>query len=111
MSLGTGEQPCKLSTDDLRTSQPSVNPSHACPSPYSPHSETWNTFGYIAGQSNWNWASQQAVRVAGSLIMWRVGKGMPAKYNIEGECSKGGASEGGNRGRRGTGWREGVCWV
>lgn len=47
--------------------------------------ETWRTFSYIAGQSHWNWASQQAVRVGGSLIMWRVGKGMPAKYKIEGD--------------------------
>ncbi|GBF88381.1 prostaglandin E synthase-like [Raphidocelis subcapitata] len=47
--------------------------------------ETWNTFSYIAGQSHWNWASQQAVRLGGSLIMWRVGKGMPGKYGIEGD--------------------------
>jgi hypothetical protein len=47
-------------------------------------SETWDTFSYIAGQSHWNWASQQAVRLGGSLIMWRVGKGMPKKYGIDG---------------------------
>ncbi|KAI8472680.1 MAG: glutathione S-transferase [Monoraphidium minutum] len=47
--------------------------------------ETWDTFSYIAGQSHWNWAAQQAVRAGGSLIMWRVGKGMPKKYGIEGD--------------------------
>ena len=47
--------------------------------------ETWRTFSYIAAQSHWGWASQQAVRLGGSLIMWRVGKGMPAKYGIDGD--------------------------
>lgn len=48
-------------------------------------SESWGTFGYMTEQSHWNWAVQQSVRLAGAVLMWKVGQGMPKKYNIEGD--------------------------
>ncbi|WIA12733.1 hypothetical protein OEZ85_006371 [Tetradesmus obliquus] len=47
--------------------------------------ESWNTFSYMTQQSHWNWAVQQSVRLAGAVLMWKVGQGMPKKYNIEGD--------------------------
>jgi len=35
-------------------------------------------------QSHWNWAVQQSVRFAGSVLMWQIGRRMPEKYNITG---------------------------
>eukprot|EP00775_Hariotina_reticulata_P012596 gene12596-12728_t len=46
--------------------------------------ESWGTFKYMTQQSHWNWAVQQSVRLAGSVLMWQIGRRMPDKYNITG---------------------------
>jgi microsomal prostaglandin-E synthase 2 len=48
-------------------------------------SESWGTFSYMTQQSHWNWAVQHSVRLAGAVLMWKVGQGMPKKYNIQGD--------------------------
>jgi microsomal prostaglandin-E synthase 2 len=48
-------------------------------------SESWATFRYVTEQTNWAWGVREAARVSGAVLMWRVGKGMPAKYGITGD--------------------------
>lgn len=47
--------------------------------------ESWNTFRYVTEQTNWAWGVREAARVSGAVLMWQVGKKMPAKYGIEGD--------------------------
>ncbi|KAL6765880.1 glutathione S-transferase [Haematococcus lacustris] len=47
--------------------------------------ESFNTFRYITEQTNWSWGTREAARLSGALLMWQVGKRMPAKYGIEGD--------------------------
>jgi microsomal prostaglandin-E synthase 2 len=49
--------------------------------------ESWQTFSYITREAGdaWGWAAREGARVAGSVLMWRVGSGMPKKYGIEGD--------------------------
>ncbi|CAD7704328.1 unnamed protein product, partial [Ostreobium quekettii] len=47
--------------------------------------ESWKTFDYITDHGNFNPATRQAARLFGTTLMWRVGKGMPKKYNIQGD--------------------------
>ncbi len=48
-------------------------------------SESWNTFRYVTEQTNWAWGVREAARVSGAVLMWQVGKKMPAKYGISGD--------------------------
>jgi microsomal prostaglandin-E synthase 2 len=49
--------------------------------------ESWQTFSYITREAGdaWGWAAREGARVAGAVLMWRVGQGMPRKYGIEGD--------------------------
>ena len=49
--------------------------------------ESWQTFSYITREAGdaWGWAAREGARVAGAVLMWRVGQGMPKKYGIEGD--------------------------
>ncbi|KAF5837234.1 glutathione S-transferase [Dunaliella salina] len=47
--------------------------------------ESWNTFRYVTEQTNWAWGLREAARVSGAVLMWQVGKKMPAKYGIQGD--------------------------
>lgn len=53
--------------------------------PPPPRSESWNTFRYVTQQTNWSWGVREAARVSGAVLMWQVGKRMPAKYGITGD--------------------------
>ena len=50
-----------------------------------PCSESWATFRYVTEQTNWAWGVREAARVSGAVLMWQVGKKMPAKYGITGD--------------------------
>jgi microsomal prostaglandin-E synthase 2 len=49
--------------------------------------ESWQTFSYITREAGdaWGWAAREGARVAGAVLMWKVGQGMPKKYGIEGD--------------------------
>lgn len=47
--------------------------------------ESFQTFKYITDQTNWSWGTRELARMSGAVLMWRVGKNMPAKYKIEGD--------------------------
>lgn len=36
-------------------------------------------------QTNWNWGLREVARWSGAVLMWQIGKKMPAKYNITGD--------------------------
>lgn len=48
-------------------------------------SESWATFRYVTEQTNWAWGVRELARASGAVLMWQVGKKMPAKYGIEGD--------------------------
>ncbi|GIL92120.1 hypothetical protein Vretimale_14928 [Volvox reticuliferus] len=50
--------------------------------------ESVETFKYITEQSGWSWGAREVARWAGAVMMWQVGKRMPAKYGIEGDLRK-----------------------
>ncbi|GAX78327.1 hypothetical protein CEUSTIGMA_g5769.t1 [Chlamydomonas eustigma] len=52
---------------------------------YRSWSESWDTFKYITEQTNWSWGTRELARSSGAILMWQVGKRMPAKYGIEGD--------------------------
>lgn len=52
---------------------------------YRSFDESMGTFKYITDQTNWSWGTRELARLSGTLIMWQVGKKLPAKYNIEGD--------------------------
>lgn len=52
---------------------------------YRSFDESLNTFQYITEQTNWSWGTRELARLSGTLIMWQVGKRLPAKYKIEGD--------------------------
>lgn len=71
-----------------------VRPVHPCEDPDEAstlsllalvRSESWNTFRYVTEQTNWAWGVREAARVSGAVLMWQVGKKMPAKYGISGD--------------------------
>ncbi|GLC33355.1 hypothetical protein PLESTB_000342200 [Pleodorina starrii] len=47
--------------------------------------ESVETFKYITEQTGWSWGAREVARWAGAVMMWQVGKRMPAKYGIEGD--------------------------
>eukprot|EP00983_Pelagomonas_calceolata_P105557 1159143-Pelagomonas_calceolata.AAC.2 len=53
---------------------------------FQPVSVSLAAFQYaIADRTNWAWGVREAARVSGAVLMWQVGKKMPAKYGIEGD--------------------------
>eukprot|EP00198_Chlamydomonas_reinhardtii_P011681 XP_001701018.1 glutathione S-transferase-related protein [Chlamydomonas reinhardtii] len=47
--------------------------------------ESVDTFKYITDQTGWSWGTREVARWAGAVMMWQIGKRMPAKYGIEGD--------------------------
>jgi len=47
--------------------------------------ETWASFTYITEQTSWAWGTREAARLSGAVLMWQIGKRLPAKYGIEGD--------------------------
>eukprot|EP01026_Neomeris_dumetosa_P052324 TRINITY_DN4626_c0_g1_i4.p3 TRINITY_DN4626_c0_g1~~TRINITY_DN4626_c0_g1_i4.p3 ORF type:complete len:359 (-),score=74.18 TRINITY_DN4626_c0_g1_i4:123-1199(-) len=47
--------------------------------------ESWQTFSYITESGNFNWFQRTGARYFGTGLMYSVGRGMPKKYNIEGD--------------------------
>ncbi|GFR47294.1 hypothetical protein Agub_g8981, partial [Astrephomene gubernaculifera] len=47
--------------------------------------ESKETFKYITEQTSWSWGTRELARWTGAVMMWQVGKRMPAKYGIEGD--------------------------
>ncbi|GIL61952.1 hypothetical protein Vafri_16311 [Volvox africanus] len=50
--------------------------------------ESVETFKYITEQTSWSWGAREVARWAGAVMMWQVGKRLPAKYGIEGDLRK-----------------------
>lgn len=47
--------------------------------------ESWQTFGYITTEGNFGRMEREIARTSGALLMYTIGRGMPKKYNIEGD--------------------------
>ncbi|KAG2450408.1 hypothetical protein HYH02_004910 [Chlamydomonas schloesseri] len=47
--------------------------------------ESVETFKYITDQTGWSWGTREVARWTGAVMMWQIGKRMPAKYGIEGD--------------------------
>ncbi|KAG2441039.1 hypothetical protein HXX76_003892 [Chlamydomonas incerta] len=47
--------------------------------------ESKETFKYITDQTGWSWGTREVARWSGAVMMWQIGKRMPAKYGIEGD--------------------------
>eukprot|EP01024_Parvocaulis_polyphysoides_P011169 TRINITY_DN13927_c0_g1_i1.p1 TRINITY_DN13927_c0_g1~~TRINITY_DN13927_c0_g1_i1.p1 ORF type:complete len:356 (-),score=70.28 TRINITY_DN13927_c0_g1_i1:284-1351(-) len=47
--------------------------------------ESWQTFSYITESGNFSWYQRTGARYFGTGLMYTVARGMPKKYNIEGD--------------------------